>query len=271
MSHTELQLARGNTAAVAAYTGPQGEVVLNTDDWSLVPQDGATAGGIARLRPAANWQFPGGAATYTAAVADGGKVLSSYNSTGAALAVTLPAVGSLSNGWSLAFVTDNGKGLTVATAAAGQNILVPGVGAAGNLALASGDYEYLRLEYDGAGSDFRIVAATPATWAAIGARGAGSNYAYAQPASGATLTAAAALGAYIIDPAATLASLTVTLPPGAIDGQLFELSTSQAITALSVSPATGQTVNGAGPFLLAADGGCGWRYRAANNTWYRRF
>jgi hypothetical protein len=151
MSHTQVQLARGNSAAVAAYTGPLGELVVNTDDYSLHVQDGATAGGH--------------------------------------------EVGSV----------------------------------------------------------------------------AGSNYSYQQPTSGATLTAPAYLGAYVIDPTAALASLTVIAPPGANDGQVFEVSSTQAITALTVSPAAGQTVNGGGPFLLAADGGCGWRYRAANNTWYRRF
>lgn len=146
MSHTEVQLARGNSAAVAAYAGPQGELVVNTDDYTLHVQDGATAGG----------------------------------------------------------------------------------------------------------------------------RSPQSNYSYQQPATGATLTAPAYLGAYVIDPAGTLATLSVVTPPSANDGQVFEISTSQAITALSVSPAAGQTVNG-GNLLLAANGGCGWRYRAANDTWYRRF
>lgn len=150
MSHTQVQFARGNSAAVAAYTGPLGELVVNTDDYTLHVQDGSSAGGHQ-------------------------------------------------------------------------------VGALGS-----------------------------------------SNYAYEQPASGATLTAPAYLGAYVIDPAGMLAALTVVTPPGANDGQLFEISSSQAITALTVLPAAGQTVNG-GAMMLAANGGCGWRYLAANNTWYRRF
>ncbi|MBV9861877.1 MAG: hypothetical protein JO267_06990 [Alphaproteobacteria bacterium] len=51
MSHTQVQWGRGTTAQVAAYTGPQGEIVVNTDDYSLAVQDGATAGGAARLVP----------------------------------------------------------------------------------------------------------------------------------------------------------------------------------------------------------------------------
>lgn len=51
MSHTQVQLGRGTSAQIAAYTGPQGEVSVNTDDFSLVLHDGATAGGKARLTP----------------------------------------------------------------------------------------------------------------------------------------------------------------------------------------------------------------------------
>lgn len=270
MGHTQLQLGRGSNSQVGSYTGPQGEMVLSTDDWALVVQDGATAGGIARVRPGPNYQFPSGSSSYTATVADGGKVLSSYNTTSSALTVTLPAYSTLTDGWSMAFITDNGKGMIINTAGGGQNILIPGVGAVGGITLAHGDYEYVKLEYDGGASNCRLVSATPATWSALGARGAGANYSYQQPTTGTTLTAPAALGAYVIDPAGTIASLTVVMPPSAADGQLFELSTSQAISSLTVSPAAGQTVRG-GSMLLTANGGAGWRYRSANSTWYRRF
>jgi hypothetical protein len=150
MSHTQVQLARGSSSEVASYAGPVGEIVVNTDDFTVHVQDGSTAGG--------------------------------------------------------------------------HQIGAPG----------------------------------------------GGNYSYQQPASGATLTALAYLAAYVIDPATTLSALTIVMPPSANDGQFFELSTTQAVSALTVSPAAGQTVKG-GSLLLAANGGCGWRYRAANSTWYRRF
>ena len=53
MSHTQVQWARGSTSQVASYTGPQGELVLNTDDWSLQSQDGLTPGGWV-IRPRLN-------------------------------------------------------------------------------------------------------------------------------------------------------------------------------------------------------------------------
>ena len=53
MSHTQVQWARGTTSQVGTYMGPTGELVLNTDDWSLQAQDGVTAGGWV-VRPRVN-------------------------------------------------------------------------------------------------------------------------------------------------------------------------------------------------------------------------
>lgn len=55
MSHTQVQLARGTSSQIAAYTGPIGEAVVNTEDGSLNIQDGSVAGGKFRIRAA-----PGG-------------------------------------------------------------------------------------------------------------------------------------------------------------------------------------------------------------------
>ena len=150
MAHTQVQRARGTSAQNAAYTGPAGEITVNTDDWSLRVHDGVALGG-----------------------------------------------------WPL--------------------------------------------------------------------RAIGANYAFQTPTSGATLTAAAHLGAYILQPAATLASLTIVMPSAPNDGDAFEVATTQTITALTITPATGQSVMGGGPLTLAANGGVAWRYRAGNTTWYRRY
>lgn len=42
----QLQLRRGTTAQIAAFTGAQGEVIVDTDKDTLVVHDGATAGGF---------------------------------------------------------------------------------------------------------------------------------------------------------------------------------------------------------------------------------
>jgi hypothetical protein len=68
MSHTQVQRARGTSAQTLAYTGPAGEVTVNTDDWSLRVHDGATPGGWP-LRPVGrnySYQQPASGATLTA-------------------------------------------------------------------------------------------------------------------------------------------------------------------------------------------------------------
>lgn len=101
-------------------------------------------------------------------------------------------------------------------------------------------------------------------------RTVGSNYSYQQPTSGFTLPAGPHLAAYVLDPAGTLAAGTITMPSAPNDGDEFELSTTQTITALTVNAAAGQTLKGA-PSTLAANAGVAWRYRAFNATWYRKY
>ncbi|HEY1794910.1 MAG TPA: hypothetical protein VGG57_02200, partial [Stellaceae bacterium] len=84
------------------------------------------------------------------------------------LTVTLPSVSAISAGWSMGFVTDSGKALTVqVNGSGGGQILVPGSrGAQSTLTLYGQNYEYLRLTFDG--SNFRVTSVTPATASANG-------------------------------------------------------------------------------------------------------
>ena len=106
-----------------------------------------------------------------------------------------------------------------------------------------------------------------AYWMALGSFPV-AGYEYNAPVSGATVVATA--GALLLEPAGTLATLTVTLPPDPVDGQIFELSTTQQITALTVQGAAGETVRGA-TFTLNPDSGSSWRYRTASVTWFVRY
>ena len=94
-------------------------------------------------------------------------------------------------------------------------------------------------------------------------------YDYVNPLTGATLVAVQGLGSFIIDPAGELAQVTVTVPPYPSDGQIFGISTTKVIDALTVNAPVGQLLVGGGPFMLSADGGISFRYVAAQNTWYR--
>ena len=72
----------------------------------------------------------------------------------------------------------------------------------------------------------------------------------------------------IIQPAGTLATGTITMPASPADGMVIALSSTQIITALTVSANTGQSIVNA-VTTLAAGGGARYIYRLTNTTWYR--
>ena len=96
---------------------------------------------------------------------------------------------------------------------------------------------------------------------------------YSVPLTGATLTAISGQGAFQIAPAGAIAALTVVLPPDAVEGTVFEVATTQDITAVTVTADPGDTVFGTQGTLgtLGAGGGFSFRYRLSTNTWYRRY
>jgi len=98
------------------------------------------------------------------------------------------------------------------------------------------------------------------------------SYVYAQPVTGATLTAVAGQGATVCDPAGAILALAQVLPPSPVDGQVFEFSTTQVITALTATAAAGDTMAGSsgGPVGMGANSGISWRYRLADLKWYPR-
>ena len=96
---------------------------------------------------------------------------------------------------------------------------------------------------------------------------------YVAPLTGATITAASGQGAFVAIPAAAIAALTVVVPPNAVEGTLFEFSTTEDITAMVVTAAAGDSIFGTQGTLgtLGGGGGFSFRYRLTNNTWYRRY
>lgn len=70
-----------------------------------------------------------------------------------------------------------------------------------------------------------------------------------------------------VDPAGTIAALTLTMPVAPYDGQEVVITFDQIVTSLTLT-ATPNTIKGA---LTAgtAKGFGRWRYRTANTTWYR--
>ncbi len=95
------------------------------------------------------------------------------------------------------------------------------------------------------------------------------NYSAPSPASGATESAAQGQTAMILVPSGSLASLTVNLPPNCIDGQTFEISSSQAITSLNVVPTAPATNVFNNSISLAAGQGVKYKYTAGGTSWVK--
>lgn len=99
-------------------------------------------------------------------------------------------------------------------------------------------------------------------------------YQYNAPLTGATVAVLPTTGTLLLDPAGTIATLTVTLPTAAqlIDGQEFAISSSQTVTALTLTPGAGTTVSNAPTAITistTATYGYRFKYRLANTKWYR--
>lgn len=101
-------------------------------------------------------------------------------------------------------------------------------------------------------------------------------YQYNAPLTGASLTVAATDRRMILEPAGTIATLTITLPAAAllVDNQHWGMCSTQIVTALTITPGSGTTVSNTQtatsvPLGTGAASCPEWVYRQANTTWYR--
>lgn len=99
-------------------------------------------------------------------------------------------------------------------------------------------------------------------------------YQYATPLTATSVTVANTTGKLVLDPAGTIATLTVTLPAAIalIDGQTFEIGSSQTVTALTLTGGSGTTISNAPTAItVSTTANMGFKlvYRAANTKWYR--
>jgi hypothetical protein len=100
-----------------------------------------------------------------------------------------------------------------------------------------------------------------------GTNGLLQAYDYQVLTTGFSYTFAAGTQVLVIDPAGTLATGTITMPASPADGMTITFSSSQQITALTLSGNTGQTVVGAVTFLPAKTG-VTYVYRTTGASWY---
>ena len=92
-------------------------------------------------------------------------------------------------------------------------------------------------------------------------------FGYSVPVTSGTVTIAEGTPVQVIDPAGTLAALTVSLPPNPTDGQTQRICFAQAISSLFWTSPGAATSNA--PATVSAGQGVEFMYRAANFKWYR--
>ncbi len=97
-------------------------------------------------------------------------------------------------------------------------------------------------------------------------------YQFETPLTGASITVANTTGSLVLAPAGTIATLTVTMPSAPMDGQRLNISSSNTVTALTLTPGAGQTISNTPTAITistTAAYGYTFIYRAANTNWYR--
>lgn len=101
-------------------------------------------------------------------------------------------------------------------------------------------------------------------------------YLYNAPLTGASITLTAQTRRLVLEPAGTIAALTVVWPAaaGLVDNQLMGICSRQVVTALTTTNGTGATVLDAptaltAPLTTGAASCVEWVYRIANTSWYR--
>lgn len=93
------------------------------------------------------------------------------------------------------------------------------------------------------------------------------RYSYQVPVTGFAITIPSGVEALILNPAGALATGALTLPSSPLDGQSVRISSSQAVTALTVG-AGAATVNNS-PTAMTAATPFGFIYVASAATWFR--
>jgi hypothetical protein len=95
------------------------------------------------------------------------------------------------------------------------------------------------------------------------------TYSFTVVVTGFSLTVANGVRNFILNPAALIDTGTVKLAASPADGETCTIATTQTITAFTVLPNTGQTVDNAPTTLVRSPNpSCTFLYRAATTTWY---
>ena len=94
-----------------------------------------------------------------------------------------------------------------------------------------------------------------------------TSFSYNAPATGATITPAVGEQRTIVNPAGTIATLTINTPATPVNGQIWGFGCTQIVTTLTVTAVGGATIVAA-PAACAVGGHHNFLYRATGTTWY---
>ena len=161
----QLQLRRGTAPQVAAFTGAQGELVVDATNNRAVVCDGATAGGWPAAKLAevvTNARAPVSDAAYAALASDRTIAFTALN---AARVVTLPAANAYPTGTTLTVFDESGNcsaTKTITLARAGSDTIDGATSA-----VLSSSYGYVALQSDGV-SKWTIVDQATSNLGAVG-------------------------------------------------------------------------------------------------------
>jgi hypothetical protein len=95
-----------------------------------------------------------------------------------------------------------------------------------------------------------------------------ATYTHNVPVTGFSITITNGTQYLILAPAGNLASGTITLPAGPLDGESLTISCTHNVSSLTLTPGAGQTIANTSASLNAGVG-ISFLYRSANATWYR--
>ena len=238
VANVQILLKRGNTTASSAYTGPLGELTMDTTLKGIRIHDGVRAGGNLIVQN----QLTNGANVVSLG-ADGSLTLpqgSSFGSPGSGeFSLTNPINTDFTiytnngvnyNGWSFgADGTTEFAGLITTTG----NIITTG-----NLITAGG-----RID---------------------------SGYQYYSPSGNLSFTANTNVSRVILDPSSAISLYAnVTLPGGNVDAKVISISSTANVQFLSVMPSVGCTLAPFGNITLSAGTKAEYFFHAVESKWYK--
>ena len=265
VANVQILLKRGNTTASSAYTGPLGELTMDTTLKGIRIHDGVRAGGNLIVQN----QLTNGANTV------------SLDSRGN---VTLPTGASIVNGYpgpdgdvgggQSWFVTPRNRSGGVASSDGKQYIQVDtnGLFIGTNYTVTTGnDWTFGQ---DGTTTFPGLISTTGniiTTGNLITAGGRiDSGYQYYSPSGNLSFTANTNVSRVILDPSSAISLYAnITLPRGNVDAKIVSISSTANVQFLSVMPSLGCTLAPFGNITLSAGTKAEYFFHAVKSKWYK--